>query len=39
MILSAQWPTGSKREPVARNQVPGLLTERFGLQAPEPGDD
>lgn len=39
MILSVQSPTGSKREPVARNQVPGLLAERFGLQAPEPGDD
>ena len=36
MSLSVQTPTGSKREPVARESVPTLLRERFGLSAPEP---
>ena len=38
MTLSAQTPTGSKREPVAREMVPKLLWERFGLRQPEPDD-
>ncbi len=38
MVLSAQTPTGSKREPVARDDVPDLLWERFGLREPEPED-
>ena len=38
MTLSAQTPTGSKREPVARETVPELLWERFGLREPEPED-
>ncbi len=36
MTLSAQTPTGSKREPVAREMVPLLLWERFGLRLPDP---
>lgn len=35
MVLSAQSPTGSKREPVARETVPELLERRFGLREPE----
>ena len=38
MVLSVQTPTGSKREPVARDDVPDLLWERFGLREPEPED-
>jgi N-hydroxyarylamine O-acetyltransferase len=38
MLLSVQTPTGSKREPVAREDVPELLAQRFGLREPEPGD-
>ena len=38
MSLSVQTPTGSKREPVARDRVPELLLERFGLREPEPQD-
>ena len=34
LTLTVQTPTGSKREPVARDSVPRLLVERFGL----PGD-
>ncbi|MDE3130885.1 MAG: arylamine N-acetyltransferase [Acidobacteriota bacterium] len=37
MALSVQTPTGSTREPVAREVVPDLLWERFGLREPEPG--
>ncbi len=36
MVLSVQTPTGSKREPVARETVPELLERRFGLREPEP---
>ncbi len=36
MLLSVQTPTGSKREPVARDTVPELLERRFGLREPEP---
>lgn len=39
MALSVQTPTGSKREPVARETVPELLLQRFGLREPEPDDD
>ncbi len=35
MLFSAQTPTGSKRVPVARADVPGLLEQRFGLREPE----
>lgn len=38
MELSVQTPTGSKREPVAREDVPDLLAQRFGLREPEPLD-
>lgn len=38
MLLSAQTPTGSRREPVARADVPALLEQRFGLREPEPLD-
>lgn len=38
MVLSVQTPTGSKREPVAREDVPALLERRFGLHEPEPED-
>ncbi|MGH2835145.1 MAG: arylamine N-acetyltransferase family protein [Solirubrobacteraceae bacterium] len=38
MVLSVQTPTGSKREPVARESVPELLERRFGLREPEPDD-
>jgi N-hydroxyarylamine O-acetyltransferase len=38
MVLSVQTPTGSRREPVAREAVPSLLEERFGLREPEPLD-
>jgi N-hydroxyarylamine O-acetyltransferase len=36
MVMSEQTPTGSKREPVARETVPALLQQRFGLREPEP---
>ncbi len=36
MVMSVQTPTGSKREPVAREDVPELLERRFGLREPEP---
>jgi arylamine N-acetyltransferase len=39
MLLSVQTPTGSKREPVAREDVPALLERRFGLREPEPEDE
>jgi len=39
MVLSVQTPTGSKREPVARETVPALLLERFGLREPELPED
>ncbi len=38
MGLSVQTPSGSKREPVAREMVPELLEQRFGLREPEPDD-
>jgi N-hydroxyarylamine O-acetyltransferase len=38
MVLMVQTPTGSKREPVARDSVPELLERRFGLREPEPED-
>jgi N-hydroxyarylamine O-acetyltransferase len=38
MVMSVQTPTGSKREPVARETVPELLERRFGLREPEPED-
>ncbi len=38
MTLSAQSPAGTKRVPVAREDVPSLLQERFGLREPEPVD-
>jgi N-hydroxyarylamine O-acetyltransferase len=38
MVLTVQTPTGSKREPVARETVPALLERRFGLREPEPED-
>jgi N-hydroxyarylamine O-acetyltransferase len=38
MALMVQTPTGSKREPVARETVPDLLERRFGLREPEPED-
>lgn len=39
MVISVQTPTGSRREPVARETVPALLQERFGLREPEPQDE
>jgi N-hydroxyarylamine O-acetyltransferase len=39
MVLSVQTPTGSKREPVARETVPELLERRFGLREPEPAEE
>ena len=36
MTLSVETPTGSEREPVARDAVPALLEQRFGLREPEP---
>jgi N-hydroxyarylamine O-acetyltransferase len=39
MVLSVQTPAGSTREPVAREAVPALLLERFGLREPELPDD
>jgi N-hydroxyarylamine O-acetyltransferase len=36
MVLSVQTPTGSKREPVAREDVQDLLWRRFSLREPEP---
>jgi N-hydroxyarylamine O-acetyltransferase len=36
MLLSVQRPAGTRREPVAREDVPGLLAQRFGLREPEP---
>jgi N-hydroxyarylamine O-acetyltransferase len=39
MVLSVETPTGSKREPVAREAVPELLLERFGLREPELPED
>jgi N-hydroxyarylamine O-acetyltransferase len=38
MVLSVQTPTGSTREPVARDAVPALLERRFGLREPEPDE-
>jgi N-hydroxyarylamine O-acetyltransferase len=38
MTLSVQTPTGSKREPVARDDVPSLLEQRFGLREPSLDD-
>jgi arylamine N-acetyltransferase len=38
MTLGVETPTGSKREPVARDAVPALLEQRFGLREPEPED-
>ena len=36
MLMSVQTPTGSERETVARETVPELLKQRFGLREPEP---
>ena len=38
MLFSVQTPTGSKREPVARDDVQDLLWQRFSLREPEPED-
>lgn len=39
MLLSVQTPTGSRRQSVAREAVPALLLERFGLREPELPED
>jgi N-hydroxyarylamine O-acetyltransferase len=36
MALSVQTPTGDRREPIPRDDVPALLERRFGLREPEP---
>jgi N-hydroxyarylamine O-acetyltransferase len=38
MALSVQTPTGDRREPIPRDDVPALLLSRFGLREPEPED-
>ncbi len=38
LSLSVQTPSGGEREPVAREALPKLLRERFGLRQPEPDD-
>ena len=38
MTLSVETSTGSKHEAVARDAVPALLKQRFGLREPEPED-
>jgi N-hydroxyarylamine O-acetyltransferase len=39
MVMSVQTPTGSKRLPIERENVPAVLEQRFGLREPEPADD
>lgn len=39
MVLIEQTPRGSRREAIARESVPELLQQRFGLREPEPEDE
>jgi hypothetical protein len=35
-LTRVETPTGSKHEPIARDAVPAILEQRFGLREPEP---